>query len=54
MRAFYFEPNAKKISFDEFSVGVKSLNKISPDMSKAAGLRRKTTHCTSNMSVQSV
>ena len=52
MGAFSFEPIA--ISFDECSVGVENLNKILPDMSKAAKLRGKTTHCTCNMCVQSV
>lgn len=45
MGAFYFKPNAKKISFDKCPVGINSLNKILPDLCKAAGVRRKTAHC---------
>ena len=41
MGAFCFKPNAKKFSFDKCPVGINSLNKILPDMCKAAGLRRK-------------
>ena len=32
MGAFYFKPNAKKISFDKCPVGINSLNKILPDI----------------------
>ena len=45
MGAFYFKPNAKKVSFDKCPVGINSWNKILPDMCKAAALRRKTAHC---------
>ena len=45
MGAFYFKPNAKKFSFDKCPVGINSLNKILPDLCKAAGVRRKTAHC---------
>ena len=42
---FYLSQIRNKISFDICPVGINSLNKILPDMCKAARLGRKTAHC---------
>lgn len=45
MEAFYCKANVKKFSFNKCPVRINSLNKILPDMCKAAGVRRKTANC---------
>ena len=42
---FYFRPSKIKLSFDKAPVGVNTLNEILPQMCKAAGIKRKTSHC---------
>ena len=43
--AFYFKPKSKTLSFESTPVGVNTLNSILPNLCKAAGIKRKTTHC---------
>ena len=43
--AFYFRPLKIKLSFDKAPVGVNTLNEILLQMCKAAGIKRKTSHC---------
>lgn len=45
LNAFYFRPSRSKLRFDKVPVGVNSLNEILPQMRKAAGIKRKTSHC---------
>ena len=43
--AFYFRPSKSKLRFEKAPVGINKLNDILPEMCKAAGLKRKTSHC---------
>lgn len=45
--AFYFRPSKSKLRFEKAPVGINRLNDILPEMCKAAGLKRKTSHCLS-------
>ena len=43
--AFYFRPSKSKLRFEKAPVGINKLNDILPEMCKAAGLKRKASHC---------
>ena len=43
--AFYCKASKAKFGFEKIPVGINNLNKVSPDLSEAAGIKRKPAHC---------
>ena len=43
--AFYFRLKSKTLSLENSPVGINPLNSMLPNLSKAAGIKRKTAHC---------
>ena len=43
--ALYFRPKSKTLLFENSPIRINTLNSILPNLCKAAGIKRKTAHC---------